>query len=198
MSSATVCIPRRKNKGRHWVAPLHSDIQVRARNFGLDNLAPIIWYKIANGATETVGNGSGYYGKPYQPNGVIKNDVEYILFLFKNRNPSAITIAIVGVNHATSYSSYEGERVFAVEGARSPAAEAPKAIKRLDAGARHDYDEFIVLPFQATNSAPFPFEWVDFVSTENLYSATLIRARKAFAARSNRALHPRPRCDMSC
>jgi site-specific DNA-methyltransferase (adenine-specific) len=76
-----VCIPRRKNKGRHWVAPLHSDIQVRARNFGLDNLAPIIWYKIANGATETVGNGSGYYGKPYQPNGVIKNDIEYILFL---------------------------------------------------------------------------------------------------------------------
>ena len=75
-----VCISRRKNKGRHWVAPLHSDIQVRARSFGLDNLAPIIWYKIANGATETVGNGSGYYGKPYQPNGVIKNDIEYILF----------------------------------------------------------------------------------------------------------------------
>ena len=78
-----VCIPRRKNKGRHWVAPLHSDIQVRARSFGLDNLAPIIWYKIANGAMETVGNGSGYYGKPYQPNGVIKNDIEYILFLRK-------------------------------------------------------------------------------------------------------------------
>lgn len=78
-----VCIPRRKNKGRHWVAPLHSDIQVRARTFGLDNLTPIIWYKIANGAMETVGNGSGYYGKPYQPNGVIKNDVEYILFLRK-------------------------------------------------------------------------------------------------------------------
>lgn len=78
-----VCIPRRKNKGRHWVAPLHADIQVRARQIGLDNLAPIIWHKIANGATEAVGNGAGYYGKPYQPNGVIKNDIEYILFLRK-------------------------------------------------------------------------------------------------------------------
>jgi site-specific DNA-methyltransferase (adenine-specific) len=70
---------------------------VRARNFGLDNLAPIIWYKIANGATETVGNGSGYYGKPYQPNGVIKNDVEYILFLRKGgeyRKPDHVQKAL--------------------------------------------------------------------------------------------------------
>jgi hypothetical protein len=89
----------------------------------------------------------------------------------------------VGVNHAASYSSYEGERVFAVEGARSPAAEAPKAIQRLDAGARHDYDEFIVLPFQATNSAPFPFDWVDLVSTENVYSATLIRTLRLYETR---------------
>lgn len=78
-----ICIPRRRNRGRHWVAPLHSDIQVRIRALGLDNLAPIIWHKIANGATEVIGNGAGYYGKPYQPNGVIKNDVEYILFLRK-------------------------------------------------------------------------------------------------------------------
>jgi site-specific DNA-methyltransferase (adenine-specific) len=78
-----VCVPRRKNGGRHWVAPLHADIQVRARRFGLDNLTPILWNKIANGATEAAGNGAGYYGKPYQPNGVIKNDVEYVLLLRK-------------------------------------------------------------------------------------------------------------------
>lgn len=86
-----VCVPRRKNKGRHWVAPLHADIQVRARGFGLDNLTPILWYKIANGVMEATGNGAGYYGKPYQPNGIIKNDVEYILFLRKGgqyRKPS--------------------------------------------------------------------------------------------------------------
>jgi site-specific DNA-methyltransferase (adenine-specific) len=63
--------------------PLHSDIQVRARKLGLDCLQPILWNKIANGATEVEGNGAGFYGKPYQPGGIVKNDIEYILFLRK-------------------------------------------------------------------------------------------------------------------
>jgi DNA modification methylase len=45
---------------------------------GFDNLAPIIWHKIANAAYE-VDNGSRFLGKPYEPNAVIKNDVEFIL-----------------------------------------------------------------------------------------------------------------------
>jgi modification methylase len=77
-----VCIPRKK-AGRHHVIPLHADIQVRARRLGLDCLTPILWHKIANGATEVEGNGSGIYGKPYQPGGIIKNDIEYVLFLRK-------------------------------------------------------------------------------------------------------------------
>ena len=62
---------------------LHAEIQVRARKLGLDCLTPILWHKIANGATEAAGNGAGFYGKPYQPGAVIKNDIEYILFLRK-------------------------------------------------------------------------------------------------------------------
>jgi site-specific DNA-methyltransferase (adenine-specific) len=77
-----VCIPRKRG-GRHYIVPLHSDIQVRARKLGLDCLQPILWHKIANGATEAEGNGAGFYGKPYQPGGIIKNDIEYILFLRK-------------------------------------------------------------------------------------------------------------------
>jgi site-specific DNA-methyltransferase (adenine-specific) len=77
-----VCLPRKKN-GRHYVMPLHSDIQVRARSLGLDVLTPIIWHKIANGVTEAEGNGAGFYGKPYQPGAVVKNDIEQILFLRK-------------------------------------------------------------------------------------------------------------------
>lgn len=77
-----VCISRKQN-GRHYVMPLHADIQVRSRNLGLDCLTPILWHKIANGATESKGNGAGFYGKPYQPGAVVKNDVEYILFLRK-------------------------------------------------------------------------------------------------------------------
>jgi len=86
-----VCIPRRQ--GRHRVMPLHADIMVRARALGLDTLTPILWFKIANGLTEAKGNGAGFYGKPYQPGAIIKNDAEYILFLRKGgeyRSPSPI------------------------------------------------------------------------------------------------------------
>lgn len=76
-----VCLSRRKH-GKHQVIPLHADIQVRCRKIGLDNLAPIFWYKIANMVTEMGGN-SYFLGKPYEPNAVIKNDVEYILLFRK-------------------------------------------------------------------------------------------------------------------
>jgi site-specific DNA-methyltransferase (adenine-specific) len=77
-----VCIPRKRD-GRHRVMPLHSDIQARAAAIGLDCLTPILWHKISNGANEAQGNGAGFYGKPYQPGAVVKNDVEYILFMRK-------------------------------------------------------------------------------------------------------------------
>lgn len=86
-----VCLSRRKNKGRHTVVPLHASIQERCRKIGFDNLAPIIWYKIANAQYEANGNGAGFLGKPYEPNGVIKNDIEFILMERKSggyRKPS--------------------------------------------------------------------------------------------------------------
>src|ERR1700691_1229163 len=91
-----VCIPRKKT-GRHHLVPLHADIMVRARQIGLDCLTPILWFKIANGATEAEGNGAGFYGKPYQPGSIVKNDFEYILFLRKGgsyRSPSTLQKAL--------------------------------------------------------------------------------------------------------
>jgi site-specific DNA-methyltransferase (adenine-specific) len=76
-----VCLSRRRH-GRHMVMPMHADIIVRARRIGFDNLSPIFWYKIANAAYE-VENGSSFLGKPYEPNAIIKNDVEFILMLRK-------------------------------------------------------------------------------------------------------------------
>ncbi len=73
-----VCLSRKEN-GRHRVMPLHAGIQERCRRIGFDNLAPIIWHKITNARFE-VENGSGFLGKPYEPNGIIKNDIEFILF----------------------------------------------------------------------------------------------------------------------
>lgn len=73
-----VCLSRRNNDGEHEVVPLHSDIQIRGRKIGFKNLSPIFWYKISNAKYE-VENGGGFLGKPYEPNAVVKNDVEYIL-----------------------------------------------------------------------------------------------------------------------
>jgi DNA modification methylase len=88
-----VCLSRRKNAGRHTVVPLHASIQEHCRRIGYDNLAPIIWYKIANAVYE-VENGSSFLGKPYEPNAVIKNDIEFILMERKPggyRTPSVET-----------------------------------------------------------------------------------------------------------
>ena len=74
-----VCLSRRKNSGRHTVVPLHAAIQNRCRALGFDNLAPIIWHKIANVAHEVDRGTGGFLGKPYEPNAVIKNDIEFIL-----------------------------------------------------------------------------------------------------------------------
>lgn len=99
-----VCLSRRKNKGRHTVVPLHASIQEHCRKIGFDNLAPIIWHKIANAVYE-VDNGSAFLGKPYEPNAVIKNDIEFILMERKPggyRNPSVATrvlIVISAENH---------------------------------------------------------------------------------------------------
>ncbi len=76
-----ICISRRKG-GRHHVLPLSADIQVRARALGFDVLTPIRWQKVANIALEA-SRSSRYLGKPNLPNGVVKNDLEHILFLRK-------------------------------------------------------------------------------------------------------------------
>jgi modification methylase len=83
-----VCISRRK-AGRHYVLPLAADFQVRVRKLGFDILTPIRWQKVANIRLEA-SKSSRFLGKPNLPNGVIKNDIEHILFFRKPgyRKPS--------------------------------------------------------------------------------------------------------------
>jgi len=77
-----VCLSR-KQHGRHMVMPLHADIVTRCRKIGFDNLTPIFWYKISNAKYEIQNGNAGFLGKPYEPNAIIKNDVEFILMLRK-------------------------------------------------------------------------------------------------------------------
>jgi len=76
-----VTLSRRKAK-RHQVLPLSADIMVRARALGFDVLTPIYWFKVGNIRMEA-SRSSRFLGKPYLPNGIIKNDRETILMLRK-------------------------------------------------------------------------------------------------------------------
>ncbi len=101
-----VCLSRRKNGGRHTVVPLHATIQEHCREIGYDNLSPIIWHKIANAAYEVESGGGGFLGKPFEPNSVIKNDIEFILMQRKPGGYRAPTVpervlSVIGEeNHA--------------------------------------------------------------------------------------------------
>jgi len=93
-----VCLARKKH-GHHAVVPLHAAFQEACRGIGFLNLAPIIWYKIANAAFE-VENGSSFLGKPYEPNSIIKNDVEYLLMqrkpgAYRSPSPAARVLSLI-------------------------------------------------------------------------------------------------------
>ncbi len=121
-----VCLSRRQNDGRHTVVPLHASIQELCRKIGFDNLAPIIWHKIANAAYEVSGGG-GFLGKPYEPNSVIKNDIEYILMFRKPggyRKPTAAK-RLLSVISAENYQSWNQQIWTGVTGASTKDHPAP-------------------------------------------------------------------------
>jgi DNA modification methylase len=122
-----VCLSRRKNKGEHVVMPLHASIQEHCRRLGYNNLAPIIWHKIANAAYEATGNGGGFLGKPYEPNSVIKNDIEFILMQRKPggyRSPSVAT-RILSVISGEQHKAWFQQIWTGVTGASTKAHPAP-------------------------------------------------------------------------
>ena len=128
-----VCRSRRKF-GRHMVVPLHASIQERCRLLGYDNLAPIIWHKIGNAQLEAP-NGSRFLGKPYEPNAVIKNDIEYILFQRKPggyRAPSLATRVLSVIPVDIHHQCFQ--QIWTLSGASTrthPAPFPPKLAERL-------------------------------------------------------------------
>jgi DNA modification methylase len=119
-----VCVSRRRY-GRHLVFPLHATIQEACRGVGFDNLAPIIWYKIANAQYEASGRG-GFLGKPYEPNAIIKNDIEYILLQRKPgeyRSPS-LAMRALSLIPSSDYQNWF-QQVWRIPGASNRAHPAP-------------------------------------------------------------------------
>jgi DNA modification methylase len=122
-----VCLPRRRF-GRHVVFPLHASIQERCRQIGFDNLAPIIWHKIANAQCES-NRKSKFLGKPYEPNAVIKNDIEYILFQRKSggyRQPNLAPRILSVIPEATHREYFQ--QIWTIGGASTKSHPAPYPI----------------------------------------------------------------------
>ena len=125
-----VCLSRRKNGGRHTVVPLHAAIQEHCREIGFDNLSPIIWHKISNAIYEVEGGG-GFLGKPYEPNSVIKNDIEYILMQRKPGGYRTPTIAerVLSVISAENYQKWFQQIWLGLQGASTRDHPAPFPIE---------------------------------------------------------------------
>jgi len=122
-----VCLSRRKNRGLHLVMPLHASIHEHCRRLGFNNLVPIICPNIANAVDEASGNGGGFLGKPYEPNSVIKNDIEFILMERKPggyRSPSLAT-RILSVIPADQHKSWFQQIWTGVTGAPTKQHPAP-------------------------------------------------------------------------
>jgi len=105
---------------------------------------------------------------------------------FKRGGETAISVGIVGINHAAYTVGYEGDRATRTTGTGGfmhPVQEAAEAERRLRADALPAFDEFVVLRYRATNEAPFPFEWVDYDATRQDYAAALARISREYQRR---------------
>jgi DNA modification methylase len=130
-----VCLSRRENGGRHTVVPLHASIQEHCRKIGFDNLSPIIWHKISN-AVHEVENGSGFLGKPYEPNAVIKNDIEFILMQrkpggYRTPDMSKKVLSLISANNHKKWFQQIWTGVTGASTKHHPAPYPPELAERL-------------------------------------------------------------------
>lgn len=96
-----------------------------------------------------------------------------------------LCIGVVGINFATSYLSFEGDRQYPTDGKKHkhPIQEAEQAERRLVERVSSAFDELIVLQFSATNYDPYPFEWRNEQQVATRYAASLIRISREYENR---------------
>lgn len=110
------------------------------------------------------------------------NDLKGQVLQFKTKG-TPITVGIVGINCARSYVSFEGDRLYPTTGLgrhKHPYQEADETEARLIRLAKPFFDEFLILRFDATNQAPYPFSWVDPHQMNLDYGAILVRVSNRF------------------
>jgi hypothetical protein len=115
--------------------------------------------------------------------GRVISDLKDQLNHFKRKRGTPICVGVVGINHAPHYISYEGDKEWRTTGKgkyKHPYQEAGEVEKRLREEAAPSFDEFLILHFIATNSAPNDFKWVDENKTLLDYGAVLARVSNSF------------------
>jgi len=116
----------------------------------------------------------------------VVNDLRNQAVQFRKGGAQPFCVAVVGINQADHYVSFEGDRSWPTTGKGGylhPVQEAAEAERRLHEHAAPSYNEFLVLHYKATNEEPYPFEWVDFNETRLNYAAVLTRISSAFQQR---------------
>lgn len=114
------------------------------------------------------------------------NDLRNQAVQFKRGGGHPICVAIIGINQAENTIGYEGDRPYPTTGKQGflhPFQEAPEAARRLRADAASEYDEFLILPFKATNAPPYPFDWINYKETRLDYAAVLSRISARYQQR---------------
>jgi len=101
---------------------------------------------------------------------------------FRVKSPDAQTVALVGINVAPQYVSFEGDRSYLTgESGPHPVQEADEAERRILTSAASCFDELLILRFRATNLPPYEFNWPHEPQTRDRYGAMLARIVRAYA-----------------
>jgi hypothetical protein len=109
------------------------------------------------------------------------NDLRNQARIFRTLNQNAITVAIVGVNYADSYLGWEKDRSFIAK--VPPFREAGEFANRVERSVDSDYDELLILRFEATNMEPYDFQWLNKTESERLYGSALVRISAEYERR---------------
>jgi hypothetical protein len=114
----------------------------------------------------------------------VKNDLISQANHFRRSDARAIVAGIVGINHAPEYVSFEGSREFPTDGGKykHPIHESASATRHIEELRSH-LDELLILPYLATNAAPFPFAWLDTNQTRRDYGSFLVRISRHYEQR---------------
>ncbi|HEX6860990.1 MAG TPA: hypothetical protein VF138_12430 [Caulobacteraceae bacterium] len=115
----------------------------------------------------------------------VKSDLLKQVEHFQRGGDRPITVAVVGINYADEYCSFEGDRAWPTDGKKykHPIQEAAEAEHRIRRDIAPHYDELLILRFKATNAGAYPFEWVNTRDTELDYAAILTRVSRQYEQR---------------